>query len=147
MSGDYDTIPAKFVSGLKDVGVLYEIITETEKRELEYGPMFYEAREQATILRDEDTVISTQENWDGKGRAPQNREPVQRRDSHGHAILENDRADVGAGPRYADVPGSDAAVHEGLRAGARQAADPSDAALPPGVSFDRRVTVERTRGQ
>lgn len=129
--GDTASVPVALqeeYAFLRGVGTLFEVITQTEARKVEYGPVGYVGRpDSATIYREEDTTIQTADNWDGKGRrAPEDRN-IHR-----------------TGQNLADVPGSDEGLHATIRAG--QAEVESNAALPEGVRFDRQVTVERVKG-
>jgi hypothetical protein len=129
--GDTEAIPVALqqdYSFIKGNGQLFEIITETEARSLEYSPVGYLGRVDAPkVYRQEDTTIQTADNWDGQGRrAPEDR---------------NIRT---TGQKLSDVPGSDVALHDTIRGG--QADVESNPAMPDGVVFDRNVTVERVSG-
>jgi len=129
--GDTESIPVALqqdYSFIQGVGKLFEIITETEARNLQYSPVGYLARDDAAkIYRQEDTTIQTADNWDGQGRrAPEDR---------------NIRT---TGQKFADVPGADVALHNTIRGG--QATADSNPAMPEGVTFDRSVKVERVQG-
>jgi hypothetical protein len=129
--GDTESIPVALqqdYSFIQGVGKLFEIITETEMRALQYGQVGYLARDDAaTIYREADTTIQTADNWDGKGRrAPEDR---------------NVRT---TGQQFADVPGADVALHDTIRGG--QVAVDANPAMPDGVVFDRSVKVERVSG-
>ena len=132
LQGDTESIPVEvqqdygFISG---VGRLFEIITATEARDLQYQSVGYlERTDTAKIYREEDTTIMTADDWDGKGtRTPQER---------------NKRTQ---GQVLTDVPGSDAALHQAIRTG-QAAVDGDNPAMPEGVAFDRKVTVERVQG-
>ena len=110
--GDTHTVPVAlqddgtYHAGL---GVLFEVITTTEARNLKYAPPGQLQRDQAELMREQDNLIQKSADWDGRGRVPER--PI--------------------GPPRVNVPGSDPAL--------------SDAALPPGVDFDRKVTVEKVR--
>lgn len=141
LRGDTAIIPVGLVDNpgfVQDIGVLYEIITTTEAANIEYASVGYLGRTDAPqILREEDTVIQSAKNWDGKGKSPQEREI--RRDTRGHVISERDPS-VGTGMHTIDVPGSDTGLHKALAE--------NNAALPPQASFDRsRVTIERVKGE
>ena len=129
--GDTEAIPVALqqdYSFIQGRDKLFEIITETEARSLEYSPVGYLARDDAAkIYREEDTTIVTADNWDGKGRRP----PGER----------NIRT---TGQKLADLPGSDEALHATIRGG--QAATDANNAMPEGVVFDRSVKVERVSG-
>lgn len=128
-TGDISSIPVnvqdtpQFITG---VGVLFEIITETEARQSMYQTQvgYSQVREHAQIISDSSSTIMTQ--------------PDVQQDATKERLDLLRRTD-GAGPAYADVPGSDGALHETLREGSR------NAALPDGA-FPQRVTVERVKG-
>lgn len=138
--GDTSIIPVNlqddptFLSG---VGVLWEVITATEAAKLreDYSPVGYLGRTDAPqIIRVEDTTITSAPDWDGKGRLPQDREIT--RTPQGKQASERE---FGTGVHTLDVPGSDAALHAGLKAG--------NEALPADVDLSsRRVVVERVKG-
>lgn len=126
--GDTEAIPVALqqdYSFIQGRDRLFEIITETEARNLQYAQVGYLARDDAAqIYRQEDTTIQTADNWDGKGRrAPEDR---------------NVRT---TGQKLADLPGSDVALHDTIRGG--QAQTDANPAMPEGVVFDRSVKVER----
>ncbi len=140
--GDTSIIPVNlqddptFLSG---VGVLWEVITNTEAAQLRegYAPVGYLGRSDAPqIIRVEDTTVTSAPDWDGKGRLPQDREIT--RTERGSDQRQSDR-EFGTGVHTIDVPGSDAALHAGLKAG--------NEALPDGVDIaSRRVVIERVKG-
>lgn len=137
--GDATIVPADLIEDptfLAGVGVLFEVITQTEYKNLQYSqPVGYQQRTDApTIERPEDTTVTSAPDWDGKGRLPQDRE-VTRTDRGRQA---SDR-EFGTGMHTTDVPGADHALHAQLKAG--QEALPADVDLS-----SRRVVVERTRG-
>lgn len=139
--GDTTTVPANLTSDytfVDGVGKLWEIITAQEAREAEYAPVGYLGREDAPqIIRPEDTTVMTAEDWDGKGRVPQQRE----RTSTGRQASERE---AGTGMHLADIPGSDSGLHAQLRAAQKA----GESALPPGVDLQsRRVVTERVRGE
>ena len=130
--GDTESIPVALqvdYAFIRGVGSLFEIITVTEARALQYQPVGYLGRTDAPkVYTEADTVIQTADDWDGKGqRAPEDR---------------NVRT---SGQVFADVPGSDEALHETLRHG-QENVDKPNPAMPEGVNFDRSVTVERVSG-
>lgn len=119
--GDTSVIPINVQEApqfVKGEGVLFEVITQTEYLKLEYEIPSFERRDIAKVVRDEDTVISKQDNWDG---AKGTKQPERR----------------STGVNYYDAPGSDTGLHEKLRAAQDEAG-----------SFDpnRRVPIERVRG-
>lgn len=127
-SGDATIIPVALQDDptfLQGVGVLWEIITATEAKSIQYGQVGYLGRTDAPeVIRPEDTTVTAQPEWDGKGRMPQRKEaqvtPIQ--------------------TKLADVPGSDTGLHETIRGGAD--------ALPEGVDISsRRVAIERVKGE
>lgn len=146
--GDITIIPTDLTDDptfLKGIGVLWEVITQSEARELEatYAPVGYLGREDAPqIIRDADTTITSADNWDGTGR----RAPVDRNikmKERGSEQQHSDR-EFGTGMHTADVPGSDHALHAQLKA----AQEAGTEALPDGVDLaSRRVVVERVKGQ
>lgn len=139
VQGDTTTVPASLVNDYtftQGVGILWEIITTAEAREAEYAPVGYLGRSDSPqILRPEDTTVMTAEDWDGKGRVPQDR-----RTSTGKQASERE---FGTGMHTADVPGSDSGLHAQLKAAQKA----GETALPDGVDIQsRRVAVERVRG-
>jgi hypothetical protein len=137
--GDATIVPVEliedptFVSG---VGVLFEVITQTEFNELAYSQRvgYIERTDAPVIIRPEDTTVATAPDWDGKGRRPQ--DVAVQRTPQGRQASERE---FSTGMHTADVPGSDAALHQMLSAG--------NEALPDGADIaSRRVVVERVRG-
>jgi hypothetical protein len=140
-SGDTSVVPVALQDDptfLAGIDVLWEIITATEAKALQggYAPVGYLGRSDAPqIIRTEDTTITSAPDWDGKGRLPVDREV--KRTTQGKQLSE--RGEFGTGMHTVDVPGSDAALHAGLKAGQE--------ALPDGVDISsRRVVVERVKG-
>jgi hypothetical protein len=138
-NGDTSVVPVALQDDptfLAGVDVLWEVITATEAKALQggYAPVGYLGRTDAPqIIRNEDTTITSAPDWDGKGRLPVDREV--KRTSQGKQMSERE---FGTGMHTADVPGSDAALHAGLKAGQE--------ALPDGVDISsRRVVVERVK--
>lgn len=138
LQGDTTTVPATLISDhtfVSGVDVLWEIITTTEARQVEYQPVGYLGRTDAPqVIRPEDTTIASVEDWDGKGRVPQQRTPTGRQASE---------REFGTGLHTTDVPGADAALHQQLR----QAQKAGETAMPDGVDIaSRQVVIERARG-
>lgn len=124
--GDTTIIPVALQEDptfIQGVGILWEVITTTEAKKIaeSYAPVGYLGRENAPqVIRAEDTTIARQKDWDGKGRIPVR--------------------EAGTGMHTTDVPGSDTGLHEQLKAG--------QDALPPEANItDRRVTIERVKGE
>lgn len=146
--GDTTVIPvvlqedATYIQG---IGVLWEIITETEARQIQYGPVGYLGRADAPeVIRPEDTTVATADDWDGTGRRiPQDRN-VQRKERGSDMPAR----EFGTGMHTADVPGSDQALHAQLSAAQKAAESMGQEATPDGVDVSsRRVVIERVKGQ
>lgn len=94
--GDVSTVPVNlqqdhaYVAG---IDVLFEIITQTEARNIEYGPVGYRPSEVVRVDRPEDTVVRTEVDLGPDGKMPRPMGPTY----------------VGEG-----YPGSDVALAEGL---------------------------------
>lgn len=146
--GDITVIPTNLTDDptfLKGIGVLWEVITQSEAQALEatYGPVGYLGREDAPqVIRPADTTVASADDWDGTGR----RAPVDRNlqiRERGSEQQHNDR-EFGTGMHTADVPGSDHALHAQLKA----AQEAGQEALPDGTDINsRRVVIERVKGQ
>ena len=144
--GDTTVIPVALQEDptfLAGVGVLWEVITATEAKQLqdEYAPVGYLGRMDAPqVIRPEDTTVMKAKDWDGTGRrAPEDREIE--RTSQGKQASERE---YGTGLHTTDVPGSDTGLHAQLKA----AQEAGEAALPPNVDVSsRRVVIERVKGQ
>jgi len=109
--GDVHTVPVGLIDSdtfTAGIDVLFEIITQTEARKIEYGPQGYQGIEPAKIVRPSETVIKTVPDMDSKGKLPPRE----------------------MGPTYTDVEGSDKALHQALR---ENAAMPEDAFSPAKV--------------
>lgn len=139
--GDTTVVPVAlqddptFLSG---IGVLFEVITATEAKQLQggYAPVGYLGRtDSPEIVRPEDTTVTSAPDWDGKGRLPQDREVT--RTSQGKQASERE---FSTGMHTTDVPGSDTGLHAMLKAG--QEAIPADVDIT-----SRRVKVERVKGE
>lgn len=145
-SGDTTTIPVALIDDntfLAGIGVLWEVITATEARELSYRPVGYLGRtDSPVIIRPEDNTLLTADDWDGKGRrTPEERGKVVR--ERGRDLTAADR-EFGTGMHTTDVPGSDTGLHAQLKAAQEAGVE----AIPPGVDVSsRRVVVERVRGE
>lgn len=128
-NGDYTYVPVDLVDDptlKKATGILVEVITQAEVNALEdeYLPGGYQGRTDApTIIRPDDSTVMKAPDWDGKGRLPQDR-----------AITQSQRT----GTHTIDVPGSDQALHAAIKAG--------QSAMPAEAVFDRRVSIERFKG-
>lgn len=148
--GDYTVVPANLTDDptlVQALGVLVEQITQSEARQLSYGPVGYLGRSDAPqIIRDEDSTVTSADNWDGTGR----RAPDQRNVQHherGSEMDQSDRAN-GTGMNVVDVPGSDSGLHAQIREAAQAADAMGQNATPEGVDVtSRRVVVERVKGQ
>ncbi len=149
--GDTATVPVAcqgdtpFTHG---VGVLFEVITQTEKNKLEvaYPATGYQTRTATEVIRPEDTTLATMPEWDGKGQAPYSEV---KRDSRNRQIPETQgRTGDHVNMNVHNFPGSDAGLHSQLAAGgdaAEAAALAAKGVLPPGA-FPQRVVVEKARG-
>jgi len=138
-NGDTWTIPHDLTDDptfLKAIDVLVEVITPAEERalKLDYTPGGYQGRTDAPrVERPEDTTIMVADNYDGKARQVPTDRGIARKQN-----LRND-PNENVGQQFADLPGTDQALHAALRAG--------QSALPPEATFDRgRVQIERVRG-
>lgn len=148
--GDTAVIPVALQDDgtyIQGVGVLWEVITQTEAKAIQYSPVGYLGREDApTIIRPEDTTVATADDWDGTGRRiPQDRN-VQRKE-RGSEQTHADR-EFGTGMHTADVPGADHGLHAQLKAAQTAAEAMGQEATPEGVDVtSRKVVVERVKGQ
>lgn len=145
--GDTTVVPVALIDDstfLKGVGVLWEVITETEYKQIQYGPVGYLGRDDAPkVERPEDTTVMTADDWDGKGRRVPEERNIQgrviKRTESGRQTV--DRLEHGTGMYIVDVPGSDSALAAGAIAAAEQG---GSTALPEGVDLQsRRVVIER----
>lgn len=142
--GDTKQVPANLLDDdtfVKGVDVLWEIITAAEAKAVAASApqVGYIQREDApTIVRPQDTTITSAENWDGTGRLPQQRE-IKRIQGQ-----EASEREFGTGMHTADVPGSDQGLHAQLRAAQKA----GETAMPDGVDVQsRRVAIERVKGE
>ncbi len=141
--GDCATIPVELQESHEyrnGLGSLFEIITETEFRAIEYPPVGYTARiDTPIVVREADTVIGRFKNVD---------EQIQQNPRR-RAQSTRIEVDDSVGMRMADVPGSDLAFHRQMRAAQReqQAQQPqrepeTNAELLAAMTRPR-VTIER----
>lgn len=103
--GDVSTVPANLIDDhtfTSGVNILFEIITQTEARNIQYGPSTATGVEPAKLVREEETVIKRVANVDT---SPRN-----------------------IGPTYVNAPGSNDNLHAQLAEG--NAALPPNA-FPP----------------
>jgi hypothetical protein len=139
-SGDVTVIPVNLIDDntfIQGIGVLWEVITAAEAREIPYASVGYLGRVDAPqVVRPEDTTLTTADDWDGKGRrAPQDRN-VRTRERGSDAP----EREFGTGMHTQDLPGSDTALHAQLKAG--------QDAMPDAVDMtSRRVVIERVKGE
>lgn len=143
-NGDTTTVPATLLDDatfLQGTGVLWEVITATEAKDLasSYPGVGYTERTDAPIvIRPEDTTVMSAEDWDGKGRVPQQRQ-VKRIQGQ-----EASNREYGTGMHTIDVPGSDQGLHAQLQAAQKA----GESAMPENADLaSRRVVVERVRGE
>ena len=128
-SGDTLAVDAQFTndgSFVAGIGTLFEVITETEARDLQasYPSRGYRPHGEVQMVRPEDTEIMIAPDWDGEGRRP---DLVQKHPT---------------GMITTDVPGADAGLHAQI-----QEAEDRNAALPPEAKKPQRVVLERASGQ
>ena len=127
--GDIHKVPVSLVDSntfADGYGVLFEIITETEARKIEYPQTGYAGPGGAEVIRPAETVKSVTPDWDGKGRVPA-RTTVQ------HNV----------GPNIVRMPGSEMTAPKIQSDSTRPNADTM---IPDGVDTEsRKVTVERAR--
>jgi len=131
--GDTAAIPktlAESYQVVSGMGILFEQITETEAKNAVFPAVGYQQGEKAEIVRDADQVIATAEDWDGKGQSPRTQARKE-------------------GQVFADVPGSDTALHEKLRSAQDEASSSTrptaDDMLPKGA-LQQKATIERVDG-
>lgn len=143
-SGDTTTVPVNLLDDdtfIKGTGVLWEIITATEAKQIAASAPqvgYLERADAPVVIRPEDTTVMQAEDWDGKGRVPQQRQ-VKRIQGQ-----EASEREYGTGMHTIDVPGSD----QGLHAQLQSAQKAGESALPENVDLSsRRVAIERVRGE
>lgn len=144
--GDTAVIPVALQDDgtyLQGVDVLWEVITQTEAKAIQYAPVGYLGREDAPqVIRPEDSTVATADDWDGTGR----RIPQERNLQHKERGSEQTHGSTGM--NLADLPGADHALHATLREGQKAAEAMGQEATPEGVDVtSRRVVVERVKGQ
>lgn len=138
-SGDMTVIPVDLqndITYISGVGVLWEVITAAEAQQVQqsYASVGYLGRTDAPqVIRPNENTVLTAKDWDGEGRrVPQDREKV--------VTNRTSEREFGTGLHTVDLPGTDAALHQLLKAG--------QDALPPDVDLSsRRVVIERTKGE
>ncbi len=118
LRGDVSVVPAKFRSDTafaRGAGVLFEIVTKTEANEIQYSTLPYDLqRPTATLYREEDTVIVTEDDFHSEGR--HDRQPQRR--APGQNIVGNEGGISGADQGLANQFAAEQAVDPFLPAGA-----------------------------